>query len=358
MGRPTVEAHPLLGEEAKGYLTSHQTDAVSSLIDQPFEIVSKNNSISFTISSRELLERLYKHMKSKRMCHLLARNGIRLVGSGAACILQEADAFGFDPQTCVNDLDFSIYVSDEVKFHEILQLEEEVIAEIIAEQQQGRFLSLRDVYDLFFLDSLKVNVETPRESWSLITIGKKGSKTIDIKFVQASKRSFAFSVDSFEIVLDNLFFPRSNAGDGLLVESLYGRYEEAVEHLRSNTLSTIHPEEIRRGIFRYCYELSKGRKPKTDDDRITLDRVFTNAFFAETNMPFEDVLSKFLLKHNSNGISFLLELHRMFTQCDSCHQEEAKKYVTVVEKLQTLGNVSSLSPLPALRSNPMTEMVI
>jgi len=119
------------------------------------------------------------------------------------------------------------------------------------------------------------------------------------------------------------------------VESLFGDFEESLIHLKEGLLCTKDPEELRRGIFRYCYELAKGKYPKSEKDREELDNIFANAFFAEKDMHFEEVLSKFLLKHTSNASACLTELYNVISR--SCNaKEEKEKYFDVIEKFQQL----------------------
>jgi len=339
-------------EAARGRLTRAQTSRLKSLLDEEYNIVSKDGMIRATISPLKLIEKLILRLAEKNI-HCLP-TGIRLVGSGAAHALMESDVsangrtssqtrngeMGFyngagPVEHPINDIDFCFYVPETVKFLEILQIEEKVICDLI-EESAGQTFNMIEVYNKFFLDSVKVEVEAEesKESWSLITIGEQGLRTIDIKFVIKSRRSWVFSADSFEIVLDALFsqvISRSNGkGKGksprkvvtnteedteegvVIVESLYADYAEALDHLRNKRLYTKRPQEIRRGIFRYCHELAKGKTPASEEERTKLDKIFVESFLLETNSDFEGVLKKFLMKHTSSSLSCLDQLHAIF----------------------------------------------
>jgi hypothetical protein len=236
----------------------------------------------------------------------------------------------------MNDLDFSFYIADGSRFLDILEIEEDVLVELLT--KSNVVMSWRDVYDNFFLDSVKVENQSggaPKESWSLITIGKKGSQTIDIKFVFKSKRSYVFSADSFEVVLDPLFQTNQRKDDQIQVESMFGDYGEALAHLKRNILCTVQPEEIRRGIFRYCLELAKGKKPSSEKDRSELDQVFTAALIGEEHMNFEDVLAKFLLKHSSNASAFL-EQFLATLQRSANDKQIIERFTSTIQKFQEL----------------------
>ncbi|NAV92092.1 hypothetical protein FGF77_24080, partial [Salmonella sp. gx-f7] len=82
------------------------------------------------------------------------------------------------------------------------------------------------------------------------------------KFVDSLRRQFEFSVDSFQITLDSLLlFDRCSETamsetfhPTVQGESMYGDFEEALEHLRTRTIATRSPEEIRGGgLLKYCH---------------------------------------------------------------------------------------------------------
>jgi len=424
--------HPTITDSAKGHLTKDQAERCKTLLEQPVRIVSKDNTKEFTVIPLELIFKLKNMLRSYGINPI--KDGIRFVGSGTAYVLSDPTN---GPSQEVNDLDFCIYINHDTRngtrFLEILQIEETILADMIYDSLREN-LTLREVYDLFFLDSVKVDTANPKECWSLVTIGQKGQKTIDIRVVYHSSRSWVFSADSFEIVMDKMFrrkpqkqtsapvslppapttseqpkehkefkeqlliqpeeasndqtqttpdnqasskttskpvvvnqwlnppsiFPQktraaskskpegpasprheyahsisnvpppSEDDEDILVESLYGDYKEALDHLHKNLLCTKEPQDIRKGMLRYCYELAKGRVPKPED-REMLDKVFLDSFLKEKQTNFEDVLSKFLLKHSVSAEEFLKELRALI---DKSSKEDMEGYVAVIDKLQ------------------------
>lgn len=224
-----------------------------------------------------------------------------------------------------------------------------------------------------------------KDAWNLVTVGHKAEGTIDIKFVQSLTRSYVFSTDSFEIVLDSLFLTPLFAtpvttvvvapGGGLVVttqptptptpqttntntshssiqtqtqpqpqpqqfipgtniplvksnlpivvESLYGDYTQALTHLNQNLLVTTAPHEIRRGIFRYCYERWKGRKPPPElQDQ--MEKVFIEALLEESRQfNCNDFLKRFLEKHSPHSIVYLDTLMDVLVR----YQKQLAEYV-------------------------------
>ena len=304
---PSVVPHPKLTEKARGKLTDSMKEKLNNLLNDTYFVQSKDNKITLQITMKDFLKRLkdkmpYRHIYS-------TRDGFRLVGSAASLIVDDKSFSKKD----INDLDFSIYFQEGPKFIEILQLEEEVLAEIVREQT-GQELSPKDVFDRFLLGCIKIETNSaPKEAWNLITFGKPDGPTIDIKFIFQTRRCYVFSTDSFEIILDPLFSKKM--GHNISAESLYGNYSEAINHLKKGKLCADRPQEVRRGIFRYCYELSKGRTPLSEDEQHKLDSAFAGSFYEDRDMRvnFKDILHKFLLKHRQHAVNCLAEIKTLLT---------------------------------------------
>ncbi|KAH3705990.1 Nucleotidyltransferase [Pelomyxa schiedti] len=190
---------------------------------------------TFKCSAHFLLDEL---MRRLRLLHITPMfEGIRLIGSTAAQIVAGTG------RVTVNDLDITIYVDSPYRrFMDILQAEEELIAQL-AFDSLGICLNLPEVYDVYFRDSIKVNTSY-NNSWSLITVGDD-QFTIDIKTVFATVRSYDFSVNSFEIVLDPFFYNDQASTPQVIAESTYGDIDAAQNHLNTRTLVTDQPTLIR-----------------------------------------------------------------------------------------------------------------
>eukprot|EP01087_Luapelamoeba_hula_P008980 TRINITY_DN2287_c2_g1_i2.p1 TRINITY_DN2287_c2_g1~~TRINITY_DN2287_c2_g1_i2.p1 ORF type:complete len:888 (+),score=188.83 TRINITY_DN2287_c2_g1_i2:269-2932(+) len=326
--------------------------------------------LSFETTPLELLRRLEaKFIRSGLRLDPTA--GVCLVGSGAAVVIDaKPDTAGWrGPVTRpkgINDLDFTIYLSPHFTkgahsatavLNTALVCEEEVLSDLLCEQR-GRRLSHREVFACFFRDSIKV--ETPArfvappttstsattdqaqdkeddgpssgssthtkqqqqqphavvlgEAWSLCSLAAPGPSgfQIDIKVIlRPPERCYAFSLDSFEVVIDPLLHsncgrgatslsclsssssssssnnlgggssPRNSVStEGPWARSTYGNYKNALAALQQRTLQTDRPGRIRQGIFRYSLELAKGNQPSAQD-RTKFDKKFTRAFVRE-----------------------------------------------------------------------------
>eukprot|EP01117_Protostelium_nocturnum_P013007 TRINITY_DN4826_c0_g1_i1.p2 TRINITY_DN4826_c0_g1~~TRINITY_DN4826_c0_g1_i1.p2 ORF type:complete len:701 (+),score=316.42 TRINITY_DN4826_c0_g1_i1:765-2867(+) len=393
-------------EGARGTLSGEQISRLKLLLDEECNIVSKDKTLKIaSVTPFKLISKLISRLAMSEIFVLDA--GIRLVGSGAAHVLVEPQSSidvpkedlkgGVPPpfiesSHLINDIDFCFYIPEGTEFYKILQIQEHVIIEFLEETQNPRKYSLRDIYTQFFLDSVKVESESPREGWSLITIGEQGQRTIDIKFVIKSKRSWVFSADSFEIILDPFFqkvvtcyksvikynrrtqwmealreaasFYKSaeesvSNEEIIKVESLYADYIEAFEHLKNKQLYTKRPEEIRRGIFRYCHELAKGKSPN-DSERTKLDKIFVDSFLGEKtpNFDFEEVLKKFLVKHISSSLLCLIQLHDIFVRAGYDSYSETQYYMDIIKKKkEEYESIGLHQPVPILASHHESKSI-
>lgn len=335
------------------YLDDAQMNKLEDVMNRKIPISSKDGEQVLYVSPKELMNELRNqcYYLKGRSGPILKKNCTRLVGSGAAYVLSDRSDF--------NDLDFTFYIDTPI-FSQILFLEEQVVYRLLEIQEQQNSTShqdgnsnpsptnhgttwlsfpsntaLRAIYDKFFLDSIKI--DSADNQWSLITLGKKGTLTMDIKFVYRAKRSYVFSSDSFEIILDPLF-ERSRGKKKIQVESLYGDIAEALEHLRTNTLVTRNPSEIRLGLLRYCYERIKGRKV----DNLQLETNFVKAFLAEmdqTGSPtaFEDAINKFLQKHiqTPQVTEYLQELLKLIQDYSNSNStsDSVQQYLCILQDL-------------------------
>lgn len=297
---------------------------LAHLMEIQFEIADKNHQQVILVSLGGLLKRLNWILSSSGI--KVKSEGIRLAGSAASAIIcPDLQLFNEDEELEVSDIDINIYVETSrdptASFFKILQCEEECVASLV-EEQTGQLYSLRNICDMFFLEMLKV--DTRDEAWSLISIGN-GSTNIDIKIIQKTKRCYVFSVDSFEIILDPaLSVPNfDKSQDDIYFESMYaltnGDLSCALNNLKNGTLKTRRPEEIKRGIFRLCLELSKGREFDTVEDEQRFTKVVLQQFYEDFSQNlelFRITLEKFLKKHESYSSLFLHHMYDIILKSD------------------------------------------
>jgi len=273
--------------------------------------------MSITTSLDEILKGIIRAL-DRQGIDVQAKDGVRIVGSTASSLVLGT------PQSQINDIDLSLFLGSAVDFRNVLKAQERALIRLIFDKT-GRTFSPREVFDqFFFLESLLVN--TAEDCWSLISIGSS-TFSVDIKVVYECSRSYAFSVDSFEVILYDFCsyfekFPAlesdSAASDhsSFEVRSSYGNYVEALLHLLSRRLCTDNPEKIHRGFFRYCLELAKGGFVVPVDAQ-TFSNVFSQSFFNEFGSHpashFSLALDKFLEKHNHHRSGILMHMYYLLS---------------------------------------------
>lgn len=90
-----------------------------------------------------------------------------------------------------------------------------------------------------------VKVSNKADCWSLISLTNASGHHVELKFVDQMRRQFEFSVDSFQIVLDQLLAFYSSEQPQLdsysypkiLAESVYGPFEIALLHLNKRLIA-------------------------------------------------------------------------------------------------------------------------
>ena len=303
----------------KGRMSQIQTANVKKFINQKrFEISSNDESANFTVTLQSFLIKLQHLLRSRGI--RISYDGARLVGSIASQALKRQEAF--DLSSGVNDVDITLYMEPfngyDDCFFLILQVMEQCIQEFIMDQRHIE-LPLRTICEKFFVE--RVRIVNDQESWSLITLATESKTNIDIKFVEKSKRAYAFSSDSFELILNPLINHRKSRNLILYFDCLYGNSREALNHLQTGKITTRNPEEIRRGIFRYCLELSKGKSCLNKSEQERLQKVFCESFFSEFGdahiAGFKIYLEKFISKHKPHASETLLLMHKILE--DSTH---------------------------------------
>ncbi|KAJ8247190.1 hypothetical protein GJAV_G00259780 [Gymnothorax javanicus] len=196
----------------------------------------------------------------------------------------------------------------------------------------------------------KVSTETDR--WSLISLCNNDGRNIELKFVERIRRQFEFSVDSFQIILDPVLeqyelFGALITGEGahppvVVVESVYGDFSEALEHLRERVIATQRPEEIRGGgLLKYCSLLTRGFQPAHPAELRSLQRYMCSRFFID----FPDVgeqrrkLEAYLQNHFAGEeclrYAYLMELRRVVDESTVCLMGH--------ERRQTLNLISRMA---------------
>ena len=218
---------------------------------------------------------------------------IRMNGSAASYCLCESHSEDLS-ELKFNDVDLIFGVSSdrEYDFHVI---KEEVLLsllEFFPEESSKDRLSGHLLEETYVRKMVLVMNRV--NQWSLISLGdENGERSIELKFVKSIKRQFEFSVDSFQIFLDDYFtYGKCAADSPVAISSKFfptvhaisvsGDYDEAMRHLNGRLIHTVAPEQIRGGgLLKYCTLLVNGFKPADEGQIERLEPYMCSRFFID-----------------------------------------------------------------------------
>ncbi|CAJ0917695.1 unnamed protein product [Ranitomeya imitator] len=209
---------------------------------------------------------------------------VKLNGSAASHVLHEDSGLGY------KDLDLIFLV--DLKGPDAFQVVKNAVLDCLLDflpagvnKEKITQMTLREAY----VQKL-VKVCTESDRWSLISLLNNNGKNIELKFVDTLRRQFEFSVDSFQILLDSILVRNQSLETPMCQsflpavtgESMFGDFDEALDHLRNRVIATRSPEEIRGGgLLKYCNLLVRGFRPKSEVDMKTMQRYMCSRYFID-----------------------------------------------------------------------------
>ncbi|XP_005991080.1 terminal nucleotidyltransferase 5A isoform X2 [Latimeria chalumnae] len=266
------------------------------------------------------------------VCSRLGEKGIkvrnmRLNGSAASHVLHHDSGLGYKDL----DLIFGVDLKSEREFQVVKDVVLDCLLDFLPEGVNRDKITPITLKEAYIQKMVKVCNETDR--WSLISLSNNSGKNVELKFVDSLRRQFEFSVDSFQIILDSLLLfsecsenPMSeNFHPTVTGESMYGDFEEALDHLRNKVIATRNPEEIRGGgLLKYCNLLVRGFKPASETDMKALQRYMCSRFFidfsdiAEQQRKLESYLQNHFVGMENKRYDCLMTLHRVVNESTVC----------------------------------------
>lgn len=273
---------------------------------------------------------------------------VRLNGSAASHVLSNSGRKDY------NDLDilFIVDLANELEFQQIRTSVLTCLLNYMPSGVSTERLCSTMLEDAYVKKMVKVFNEQDR--WSLLSLRGENGRNLEMKFVDTMRRAYEFSVDSFQIILDDYLAyhaaaPTSQSGSGrplsphffptVMVESLYGDMQEALEHLHSRVLATKNPEEIRGGgLLKYCHLMVQGFTP-TDacihDERYMCSRFFID--FSDVNQmhrKLQNYLDAHLSYNRERQYEFLMTLYDVVSNSTVCLMSfEHKQALSLIRSL-------------------------
>jgi len=263
----------------------------------------------FEFEVGEFMRRLEAYLGLKGISVYLG--GCRIVGSAAQNVLLGEESVFKN----MNDLDITFYIAGDPaqKFPELCRSMQELVAGFIAENRAC--VSYEDVSKYYLREFSWI--ENEYDAWCLCSLGSS-TFSLDIKFIWSLQRKYAFSLDSFEIIVDDLL--HGYQVDKIPVECTYGNFSEAMYHLREGIIFTRDPQSIFRGCLRYCLQLAKGKTvdvANRNDFNTAFSENFWSSFGWVTPQFFRKVISRFLSHHPHDKELILTQLEELVSYNDN-----------------------------------------
>jgi len=354
-----------------GVLTWSQTQKLDFLLNERNSIDGQGNFPALNVPLKDFITNLKYKLIEKNVFV----NDVRINGGMASYILTSDTSYAYSDI----DIIFSCNLSkDSTEDADKCDVVNECAPEAIIDQKfdlikYALFECLMDllpvaiVKDKLMMSHLKdayivkmVKIVNSQDCWSLICLRNNDGRNIEFKFVEKMKRQFQFSVDSFQICVENLLkFYESNPVQcqylseqcypSVECESMYGDFYEAFKHLENKLIATKLPEEIRGGgLLKYCHLLIRGYRqayPMEIEEKYMCSRFFIDYNDIDAQ---NYTLSTYLRLHFQNELSlklkYLAKLYEIVNKSTVCLMNH--------ERQQTLNLISSLRQAEELKNYP------
>lgn len=334
-------------------LSWEQVQRLDSILGESVPIHGRGNFPTLSISPRRIVQVVKARLEDQGV----AVRDVKLNGSAASYVLYKDTGLGYKDL----DLIFGLSLRNDRMFDVVKDV---VLASLLdflpagVNRERLSALALKEAY----VQKL-VKVRTDTDCWSLISLSNNTGKNVELKFVDTLRRQFEFSVDSFQIGLDSLLlFDRCSEAPmsesfhpSVLGESMYGDFEEALDHLRSRTIATHSPEEIRGGgLLKYCHLLVRGFRPASEEHMKTLQRYMCSRFFID----FPDVgeqrrkLEAYLQNHfagmEHKRYECLVTLRNVVDESTVCLMGHERRQTLALISALALRTLTEQNAIPAL----------
>uniref|UniRef100_A0A673KWF5 polynucleotide adenylyltransferase n=1 Tax=Sinocyclocheilus rhinocerous TaxID=307959 RepID=A0A673KWF5_9TELE len=330
-------------------LTKEQVETLDQVLTEVIPIHGRGNFPTLEIKPKDIIHVVRDRLILKK----IKVRDVRLNGSTASHVLVKENG------TSYKDLDIIFGV--ELPKPEDFQIIKEVVLGCLLDflpkgvnKDKITALTMKEAYV-----QKMVKVFTEYDRWSLISLSNNSGKNVELKFVNSLRRQFEFSVDSFQIILDSMLQSYLDYSLKLqnhfhrlpcitvLAESMYGDFEQAMDHLRYRLIATRNPEEIRGGgLLKYSNLLVRDFKPACETEIKTLERYMCSRFFIdfpdvnEQQRKIESYLRNHFIGEEKSKYDFLMTLRRVVNESTVClmgHERRQTLNMITILALKVLG---------------------
>lgn len=327
----------------KHMLTFEEVCRLDEVLGTVIQIHGRGNFPTLEVKPSNFIKLLLTKLRDQE----ITVNDVRLNGSTASYILNDNE--GKLEDLAYNDLDliFNVKLKTMSHFHQVKAAVLDSLKDFLPEGVSKDRMSSCTLKEAYVRKMVKVTNKP--DNWSLIALTNQDGRNIELKFVDAMRRQFEFSIDSFQVILDSLinfynltdvamsekFYPSVEA------VSVYGDFSEAKYHLTNKLIATKNPEEIRGGgLLKYCNLLAKNFVPVSKDFR-SMEKYMCSRFFIDFKNIYcqQQKLENYLDSHFTpdsdkkyNYLMILYEVVELSTVCLMGH-----------ERRQTLQLISNMA---------------
>ncbi|XP_010871914.1 terminal nucleotidyltransferase 5Bb [Esox lucius] len=334
-------------------LSWEQVQRLDSILGESVPIHGRGNFPTLSVQPRHIVQVVRARLEERGV---LVRD-VKLNGSAASYVLHQDTGLGYKDL----DLIFGLNLTDDKTFRVVKDVVLDSLVDFLPPGLSR--VSPMTLKEAYVQKLVKVCNDTDR--WSLISLSNNTGKNVELKFVDSLRRQFEFSVDSFQIGLDSLLLfdrcsetamPMSESFHPTVVgESMYGDFQEALGHLRTRTIATRSPEEIRGGgLLKYCHLLVRGFKPDSEAQMKLLQRYMCSRFFID----FPDIseqqrkLEAYLQNH-FNGMEHkrydcLVTLRHVVDESTVCLMGHERRQTLALISALALRAMAEQNAIPAL----------
>ena len=326
-------------------LTFDEVNRLSAVLREAYPLRGLGHFPTLQVEPFELINTVSRRLDDEG----IQVKQVRMNGSAASHVLHDTGRREY------NDLDilFRIDLGDELKYQQIRTSVLTCLLDYMPSGVSKERLCSTTLEDAYVKKMVKVFNEHDR--WSLLSLRGEKGRNLELKFVDTMRREYEFSVDSFQIILDDFLaysaaLPATNSsGPGrplsphffptVMVESLYGDIEEALEHLHNRILATKNPEEIRGGgLLKYCHLLAESFTPT--DACMQSERYMCSRFFidfsdvTQMHMKMQNYLDAHLSGNRERQHAFLKALYEVVSNSTVCLMSfEHKQALSLIRSL-------------------------
>uniref|UniRef100_A0A8C2Z2E5 polynucleotide adenylyltransferase n=1 Tax=Cyclopterus lumpus TaxID=8103 RepID=A0A8C2Z2E5_CYCLU len=345
--------HWTMGLRRVSVLSWDQVQRLDSILGESVPIHGRGNFPTLSVQPRQIVQVVRARLEERGV----VVSDVKLNGSAASHVLHQDNGLGYKDL----DLIFGLSLTDDKTFRVVKDVVLDCLVDFLPEGVCRERITAIALKEAYVQKLVKVCKETDR--WSLISLSNNTGKNVELKFVDSLRRPFEFSVDSFQITLDSLLlFDRCSETamsesfhPTVQGESMYGDFEEALGHLRTRTIATRNPEEIRGGgLLKYCHLLVRGFHPSSETQMKQMQRYMCSRFFID----FPDInvqhrkLETYLQNHfagmEHKRYEFLVTLRRVVDESTVCLMGHERRQTLALISALALRVMAEQNAIPAL----------